>query len=156
MKNIYTSAIGAFAFCVAITGQAETEKVNSSIYWVQIAPGEAVEFPSGAQGRKLMRAHGTVVRENGDVYSQWCTGHQGVLASGQAGGAGYCTSFLDNGDMLYFSYLLGEEDEPATWTVMGGTGAFEGATGSGTSTITSRRGDGLAWTSRSEGSITTK
>jgi hypothetical protein len=57
--------------------------------------------------------------------------------------------------MIYYSYMLGEEGEPVTWTVMGGSGAFEGATGSGTSTTTSRRGDGQAWTSQSKGSITT-
>ena len=155
MKKLYTSAIGTFALCIAFTAQAETMKVESTTYWVQISQGQTVEMPSGTKGRTLMRNHGTVVRANGDVSSQWCTGHQGVLASGQAGGAGYCTSISDNGDMLYISYMLGEEGEPVTWTVMGGSGAYEGATGSGTSTITSRRGDGQAWTSRAKGSITT-
>lgn len=156
MKKIYTGAIGAFAICVAFTAVAETEKVDSTLYWVQVDPGRAVEMPNGAKGRTVMRNHVTVVQADGDVSSQWCTGHQGVDGSGQAGGAGYCTSIADNGDMLYVSYLLGSEEEPATWTVMGGTGGYEGATGSGTSTMTSRRGDGQAWTSRAQGSITTK
>lgn len=156
MKNIYIGAIGAFAICLALTAQAETMKHDSTMYWVQTSPGVAVEMPSGAKGRTVMRAHATVVRADGEVSSQWCTGHQGVDASGQAGGAGYCTGISDNGDMLYVSYLLGGEGEPATWTVMGGTGAYEGATGNGMSTVTSRRSDGRAWTSRSEGSITMK
>ncbi|MBW7469775.1 hypothetical protein [Marinobacter sp. F4218] len=156
MEKIYTGAIGAFAICVAFTALADTEKVDSTLYWVQTAPGQAVDMPNGTKGRTVIRNHATVVQADGDVSSQWCTGHQGVDGSGRAGGAGYCTSISDNGDMLYLSYLLGEEEQPATWTVMGGTGEYEGATGSGTSTITSRRGDGRAWTSRAQGSITTK
>lgn len=156
MKKIHTGAIGAFAICVAFSALADTEEVDSTLYWVQTDPGQAVEMPSGTKGRTVIRNHATVVQADGDVSSQWCTGHQGVDGSGRAGGAGYCTSISDNGDMLYLSYVLGAEDEPANWTVMGGTGVYEGATGSGTSTITSLRGDGRAWTSRAQGSITTK
>ncbi|MDI9245321.1 hypothetical protein [Marinobacter sp. CHS3-4] len=156
MKRISIGAMGALAFCSAFSVLADTEKVDSALYWVQIAPGQTVDMPSGAKGKTVIRNHATVVQANGNVASQWCTGHQGVDGSGAAGGAGYCTSIYDNGDMVYFSYLLGAEDEPATWTVMGGTGAYEGATGSGTSTITSQRADGRAWTSQARGSITTK
>lgn len=141
----------------AVVAQAETEKVASTSYWVQVDPGQPVEMPSGAKGRSTMRAHATVVQADGEVSSQWCTGHQGVSAQGQTGGAGYCTIISDNGDMLYVSYVLGgAQDQPATWTVMGGTGSYAGATGGGTSVNVSQRGDGRAWTTQSTGTIVTK
>ena len=156
MNKLHTGAIGAFALSVAFNALADTAKVDSTLYWVQTDAGQVVEMPSGTKGRTVVRNHVTVVSADGEVSSQWCTGHQGVDGSGRAGGAGYCTSISDNGDMLYLSYVMGAEDEPASWTVMGGTGAYEGATGSGTSITTSLRGDGRAWTSRAQGSITTQ
>lgn len=72
------------------------------------------------------------------------------------GGAGYCTIIPDNGDMLYVSFVLGAADQPATWTVMGGKGGYEGGTGGGTTATVSRRGDGRAWTRKSTGTITTR
>ena len=153
MKKIF---IGTFAACLATFAMADTEQVSSTTYMVSIDPGQPVEMPSGAKGRTVMRTHGTIVQTTGEVTSQWCTGHQGTDASGQAGGAGYCTIISDNGDMLYVSYVLSGQDEPGNWTVMGGTGEYEGATGGGTTTMISQRGDGRAWTTQSEGSITTK
>jgi hypothetical protein len=157
MKKTLIRAAALVASSVAVFAYAETEQVSSTSYWVQTDPGQPVEMPSGAKGRTVMRSHATVVQADGEVSSQWCTGHQGVDAGGQAGGAGYCTIVSDNGDMLYVSYVLGNgEDQPATWTVMGGTGAYAGATGGGTTSTVSQRGDGRAWTSSSQGTITTK
>jgi hypothetical protein len=127
--------------------------VNSTTHWVIVDPGRPVAMPNGAKGMTTMRVHGTSVRSDGVLSSQWCTGHQGVGPTGQAGGAGYCTLIADNGDMLFVSFMTGADDN-STWAVMGGTGAYAGATGGGTSTTVSRRGDGMAWTSTSAGTIT--
>ena len=62
----------------------------------------------------------------------------------------------DNGDMLYISYMMDGATQTGKWTVMGGSGAYAGATGSGTTSVVSRRGDGMAWTSNAEGSLTTQ
>lgn len=157
MRKVLIRAAAVAASCLAVFAYAETEQVNSTSNWVTTDPGQPVEMPSGAKGRTVMRSHATVVQADGEVSSQWCTGHRGVDAGGQAGGAGYCTIISDNGDMLYVSYVLGSgEGEAATWTVMGGTGAYAGASGGGTSTNVSQRGDGRAWTSTSTGTITTK
>ena len=144
--------LSLFATVLAVSVQAETMQVKSTTYWVIVDPGRAVEMPSGAKGMATMRVHGTSVRADGVASSQWCTGHQGVSAAGDRGGAGYCTMIADNGDMLYVSFMTGADDASA-WTIMGGTGGYAGATGSGTSTTVSRRGDGMAWTSTSEGTI---
>ena len=158
MKKNLTRAAALFVSCLAVSAFAETEQVNSTSYWVTTDPGQPVEMPSGAKGNTMMRSHATLVQADGEVASQWCTGHMGTSAQGDAGGAGYCTVISDNGDMLYISYVLsGSGDaQSATWTVMGGTGEYEGATGSGTSKNVSRRGDGRAWTTQSTGTLTTK
>jgi hypothetical protein len=44
----------------------------------------------------------------------------------------------------------------SNWTVFGGTGRFAGATGSGTTKDISNRGDGVAWTNETKGTIKTK
>ncbi|MFT4767646.1 MAG: hypothetical protein ACI8RN_000775 [Glaciecola sp.] len=155
MKKIFVGAIGALATSAALVAHADTVKVNSTAHWVQMDAGQPVEMPNGAKGRTTMRAHATVMQADGSLSSQWCTGHQGVGPSGEAGGAGYCTAFSDNGDMLYISYVLGGPDQGGKWMVMGGTGSYAGATGSGTTKVVSRRSDGQAWTSQSMGSIMT-
>jgi hypothetical protein len=155
MNKRVIAAIGATTAVLALGAQAGTEQVSSTAHWVQMDPGTAVEMPNGAKGRATMRAHATVIQANGELSSQWCTGHQGVGPTGQAGGAGYCTIFSDNGDMLYVSYMLGG-DQGGQWTVMGGTGRYMDASGSGTTTVVSRRADGQAWTSTSKGTLTTK
>ncbi|MDP5052394.1 MAG: hypothetical protein NWP69_01275 [Congregibacter sp.] len=129
--------------------------VSSTTYWVIVDPGQPVEMPNGAKGMATMRVHGTSVRSDGVVSSQWCTGHQGVSATGAAGGAGYCTLIADNGDMLYISFMTSGADGKGMWSVMGGTGGYAGATGGGTTANVSERADGRAWTSSSKGTITT-
>ena len=146
--------ISLFVLFVATSVQAETMQISSTNYWVIVDPGRPVEMPSGAKGMATMRVHGTSVRSDGVTSSQWCTGHQGVSAEGAPGGAGYCTLIADNGDMLYVSFMSNGADGTSTWTVMGGTGGYAGATGGGTSSDVSRRGDGMAWTSKTEGTIT--
>jgi hypothetical protein len=158
MKKILIRAVAFAAGSLAVSAYAGTEQVNSTSYWVQINPGQPIELPNGAKGNSVMRSHATLVQADGEVASQWCTGHMGTGPEGDAGGAGYCTVISDNGDMLYISYMLSGqgEDQSATWTVMGGTGEYDGATGSGTSENVSWRGDGRAWTTKSTGTLTTK
>ena len=65
--------------------------------------------------------------------------------------------FADNGDVLWVSFVNRGPGSTGNWTVMGGTGEYEGATGGGTSTPPiSTRGDGLGWTNTSTGTIVTK
>ena len=102
--------------------------------------------------------HGSAVDDKtGETTSQWCNGEQYRDAKGTPMyGAGYCTIFNDNGDILWVSFMNSGEGKPGTWAVIGGTGQYQGATGSGTTEQVSRRSDGYAWTSKSKGTLTTK
>jgi hypothetical protein len=115
-----------------------------------------ISLPDGRRAMVGGQWHATIVTDDTDeVMSQWCTGQQGLDENGQpTGGAGYCTILNDAGDVLWVGFA-GTAGEPGRWVVLGGTGAWAGATGSGTTTMVSQRADGRAWTSKSEGTITT-
>ncbi len=134
---------------------ADTRKVSNTSYNVVIDEGEEITTPAGAKVSINVGMHGSVQDEvTGQSLSQWCTGEEAAVEGGSIG-AGYCTLIADNGDVLWVSYVL-HGAEPSTWTVMGGTGQYAGATGSGTTTAVSQRGDGQAWTTKSTGTLTTQ
>lgn len=117
--------------------------------------GTRFESPTGAKGSYAAVSHATLVRDDGPTASQWCTQEIGEGDDGMPTGfAGYCTIIEDNGDNLWVSFI-GTPTDGITWTVMGGTGQWAGATGGGTSEMVSQRADGQAWTSRATGTITT-
>ena len=73
------------------------------------------------------------------------------------GGAGYCTIFDQDGDVLWVWFRNAGDGTGATWGVIGGTGKNAGATGGGTTSgPTSGTADGRAWVSTSSGSIIRK
>ena len=148
---VWVFAIVGVGSCV----HADTEQVNSTAYQVQISDGDPFEMPNGSKGVYGLTTHATLVQNDGQTASQWCTGEMGLGDNGEPTGVGgYCTIIQDNGDVLWVSYL-GTPETGTAWTVMGGTGQYEGATGGGTSTMVSQRADGQAWTSQSTGTITT-
>lgn len=151
-------AFGAAALLGAsITVLAETQQVNSVSHFVVTDPGDPYESPTGEKGVYGEIMHATQIEADGRLSSQWCTGE--VSLSGDNGGvgmAGYCTIIFDNGDVLFTAYIGPGGDEPSRWMVMGGTGEYAGATGSGTSTTVSQRGDGESWTVKHTGTLTTR
>ena len=154
MKRI-NIAICTIALSFAAAVQAGTQEISNLIHQVNVDEGQAFESPAGNKGRFGTVNHGTVVREDGTLASQWCNGEIGEGDDGQPTGfAGYCTIIEDNGDVLWVSFL-GTPEEGLTWSVMGGTGQWAGATGGGTSEMVSMRADGEAWTSKATGKITT-
>jgi len=158
MKKTITYGLTAALGCFAAGAFAETEQVSSTLNQVVIKMPEKVDLPNG----KVVMANGqwhasTVNDKNGELSSQWCTGEQYPDAKGAPMyGAGYCTIFFDNGDILWVSFTGTGEGKPGGWAVIGGTGRYAGATGGGTTTTVSRRSDGYAWTSKSTGTLTTK
>jgi len=58
-------------------------------------------------------------------------------------------------DVSWYSYVTSGTDH-VSWSVMGGTGKYAGATGGGTGTVVSRRSDGVSWTVQSKGTLITK
>jgi len=156
MNRITAYTLAAIMACFAFGAHAETQKTSATAHFVVISQGDAFEMPNGDKGFYGGQSHATSIREDGTMASQWCTGEVGVNDAGEmTGGAGYCTIIEDNGDVIWVSYV-NVAGQPGTWTVMGGTGAYEGATGGGTSTVVSQRADGQAWTGQSTGTITTK
>jgi hypothetical protein len=153
---VSTSVILAFA-CLAQVAAAETEQLSSTNYFVIIDPGEVIDQPNGRKITIGGRTQGTLVHDTGATDSIWCDFMNYLNEAGAATkGVGYCRSVTDNGDTLWLSFVQQFPSGAATWTVMGGTGRYEGATGAGTTENVSERGDGLAWTSKSKGTVTTK
>jgi hypothetical protein len=134
---------------------ADTREVSNTSYNVNVEDGEQITTPAGNQLTIGAGNHGSVQDEvTGESFSRWCTGESSQGEGGQMG-AGYCTLIADNGNVIWVSYVL-HGAEPSTWTVMGGTGQYEGASGSGTTMVVSQRADGQAWTSKDTGTLTTK
>lgn len=147
--NLRLTILAACLFC-AVSATAGTRDVNTTAYFVTTNQGQEITTPQGNQVTVGIQNHSNLVDHvTNEEFSQWCTGN-----ASEAGGAGYCTIIADNGDVLWVSYL--NQNGSGTWTVMGGTGEYLGATGGGTSTPGSQRGDGQAWTSTSTGTLTTK
>ena len=155
MKTIYSIVVLATAGLWSFGLAADTRDVSNTTYMVTYRDGEQITTPNGNEIAVGGQSHGSVQDEvTGESMSQWCTGESWQVEGGLMG-AGYCTLVADDGDALWVSYVLHGAD-PGTWTVMGGTGQYAGASGSGTTTVVSQRGDGEAWTSKSTGKLTTK
>jgi hypothetical protein len=149
---IWIFAMVGMASCV----QADTQQIDNMAYHVVVEEGDPFETPTGAKGVYGVVQHATAVDADGTLASQWCTQEMGMGDDGQPSGvAGYCTIIQDNGDVLWVSFIGGGPGSGVTWTVMGGTGQYEGATGGGTSQMVSQRADGESWASKSTGTITT-
>jgi hypothetical protein len=148
----------ALTLALLFSPAATTQQISSTGYAVNFGSGERITLPNGKVVLVGMRSHASLVNdETGELSSQWCTANGYPDASGELTAiAGFCSVTADNGDELWLSFVGGAEDQPSSWTVMGGTGQYAGATGSGTSRNASNRGDGYAWAMKSTGTLTTK
>jgi hypothetical protein len=146
-----------FSF-LASTALADTQQLSITAYGVQTKLPEKVPLPNGKSVMVGGVSQSSLVNDKtGEVTSQWCNGDEFPDAKGAVmASVGHCTVFYDNGDVVWISYSGGAVDQPGKWTVIGGTGKYAGATGSGTFTNTSQRGDGYAGTQKSTGTLTTK
>jgi len=100
-----------------------------------------------------------VARENAasgaiDFAAQDCAVTVLVSADGQSQtGGGHCTATDKDGDTWWLSFMLTESG--SNWTVMGGSGKYEGMTGGGTTTVDARFSDGR-FAEHYEGTVTLK
>lgn len=156
MKNAV--GLGFAVLLAAAGGMADTRQVSSTAYSVSLAPGERITLPNGRVVLIGMRSHASLVDDKtGEISSQWCTANGYPGSDGELTAiAGFCSVVADDGDETWISFVGGAAGQPLSWTVMGGTGRYAGATGGGTSRETSNRGDGFAWTSKGSGTVTTK
>jgi hypothetical protein len=84
---------------------------------------------------------------------RWC--FRSIHVATDAAGAGFCSIIDAQGDITRVWFRT-EGQGQATWGVIGGTGANEGATGGGTSSFVARGGDGGTWIGKSRGTTTDK
>lgn len=124
---------------------------------VSVEQGELITTPNGSQARVGNLSHAAIVNdETGEESVQWCRGNSTLDEAGAAvTNVGFGTVVFDNGDLLWISFIGNAQQGKNSFTVIGGTGEYEGATGGGTNQTVSQRGDGRSWTSKAEGKITT-
>jgi hypothetical protein len=157
-KQLWVSLVVGFALGAQVAA-AGTEQLTATYYFLGVDEGEVLEGPNGGKFTAGLRSHGHGVSSTGEIVSIWCDAGNHLNAAGQATvGVGYCRQVYDNGDWLWVSFTqqFSNGVGVANWTVVGGTGKYEGATGSGTTTDVSQRGDGRAWASQAKGTIKTK
>ncbi len=157
MKSHISVALAAAAILLGSCVQADTQTLELTVEGVQVQQGELITAPSGNQSRVGGLTHATIANDQtGERSVQWCRGN--VLLDGTGmptTQVGFCTVIYDSGDLLWISYLGDAQSGENTYTVIGGTGQYQGATGGGVNRVVSQRGDGRSWTSRAEGTITT-
>ncbi len=135
---------------------ADTQKVNSASYGVITQDATEITMPNGSKVMVGARNHAVLIGEDGDSFSQWCTGSTVTETSGQATGAGSCAAIADNGDVLWVWFLNAGPGSEGAWGVIGGTGQYAGASGGGKTQPGKLLGDGRSFTGTSTGKIKTK
>lgn len=153
----------AFALAIGVGGLAssalaDTQQIAVTGYTVVTKMAEKFTFPDGRTVMAGEENHSTLVNDKtGETTSQWCSGDAYPDAAGKVTSfVSRCTVVYDAGDAVWLSVVGGAEDQPANWTIVGGTGRFVGATGGGTARVVSRRGDGYGFTQKATGTLTTK
>jgi len=147
------------ALCgVALGAGAATEQLSVTGYNVVTKLAEKVPLPNGGTIMVGGEGHSSIVNDKtGEQTSQWCNSDAWPDEKGAPTAfVGHCSIFYDNGDVLWISVTGTTNDKPLTWTVIGGTGKYAGATGGGTSKVVSQRGDVYAETYKATGTLTTK
>ncbi len=88
------------------------------------------------KGHKLVDYAGRCIAIPQDVstanYSEDCTGKYEYMPDGAWHGEGTCTRSLKSGDKIFDSFQEGSHLKEYTYQTTGGTGKYQGATGSGT------------------------
>ena len=117
------SDAGAFACVADKWAETEPEKAHK---WVDYV-GRCVGIPDAPAAPK---------------YTEDCVGKFEYMPDGSWKGSGTCTFNFKGGDKMYGSFEEGSHLKEAIYKITGGTGIFEGASGSGTYTyekLTGRR-----------------
>ena len=157
MKTHITVSLILVCIVIAPAASAQTEPLSTTNYFVVVDRGEEIQQPNGRKVIVGGRSHGNLVSDNGETASIWCDFTNELDDAGvETVGFGHCRSIYDNGDSLWLAFVQKLPSGSATWTVLGGSGRYKGATGSGNTENVSGRSDGYAWTSKSKGTITIK
>lgn len=138
---------------VAMDAGAETRQLASTIYTVTVEQPTTGDLRDGTSFSRGGLIQGQILGDDGLHWSQWCRNSTAAKEGRLVGGGGFCTTFTETGDMIWI-WLRSVSNASLEWGVIGGTGQYQGATGSGKSEQTKTLADGTeVW--RSSGTITT-
>jgi hypothetical protein len=158
MFHCYLFGIASVLLFATTSGAvAETQDIDITGHWVEVRRGEQRSLPNGSKVTPGGEAHASVIfRDSGAIASQWCAvtvyEHEGKAYNR----IGSCGVFYDEGDVVWLAFLTTSPEDAGTWTALGGTGRYAGATGGGSCRMLSRRSDGLAYTTTCTGTLTTR
>ena len=130
---------------------AETQKINNVNYGVVVNEDQEIEMTNGVIVTTGGLSHATSVNVDGDINVQWCRQTVATKDGEPIGGGGYCTIVnQESSDMLWVWFGQSE------WGVIGGTGAWAGATGGGITEQVSQNADGRSFISKAMGEVMLK
>ncbi len=144
MWNLVLILVALFATSAAC---AQVVDVDSKGQYVPLNEIDWLDLGNGGEAYSGYRRHIAAIGKDGRAESHWCYGTNiRKIESDQPGfefAAGYCTIFDEEGD-AYWTWFQVDGLGSFVWTVMGGTGKYKEAKGSGVSTAESTMPDGTA------------
>lgn len=159
MKPVWTKVFWVGAVAAAfVSPAAATDYKGSGTATYVVVDSDTVAFAGGAMKQRL-RLKGVIVADDPanpiNLSAQDCGGSIVVGADGApVNGAGHCETTDKDGDVWWLSW--GDYDGNSnTWTILGGTGKYDGMTGGGKVSVIMQSGDGRS-VNRWEGTWTMK
>lgn len=140
MTRYIVCLIGIFASAVVV---AETIVVDATGHYARINEPAFVELEDDNEMYPGYRRHISVTNKDGTAESHWCFGSNVMDDDDLEFGGGFCTALDEDGD-VYWTWFEVARRGGFDWIVMGGTGKYKGATGSGASRASGSLPDGSA------------
>jgi hypothetical protein len=144
MRNLVLIFVALFA---ASAARGQVVDVDAKGQYVPLNEIDWLDLGNGDEAYPGYRRHIAATGKDGRTESHWCYGTNiRKIESDKPGfdfAAGYCTIFDEEGD-AYWTWFEVDGLGSFVWTVMGGTGKYKGAKGSGVSTAESTMPDGTA------------
>lgn len=159
MKPVWTKVLGAGAIVAAATSPvAAADYKGSGTATYVTTDSDTVSFAGGAVKQRF-RLKGVIVADDPTnpihLSAHDCGGSVVVGTDGApVNGAGYCEATDKDGDVWWLSWS-DYDGNGNPWTILGGTGKYEGMTGGGTVSLMMQSGDGRM-VNRWEGNWTMK
>ena len=129
------------AMLISVVALGETITIESTGHYVRLNDPDMIELENDDEAYHGYRRHITAIGKNGKTESHWCIGTNLMDGDELDFGAGYCTILDEDGD-AYWTWFQVRKRGGFDWQVMGGTGKYQGSTGSGVSKAVNSLPDG--------------
>jgi hypothetical protein len=126
---------------ISRVAMGETVTIESTGHYVPLNDPDMIELEKKYEAYHGYERHITAIGKDGKTESHWCIGTNLMNDDELAFGAGYCTILDEDGD-AYWTWFQVRKRGGFDWQVKGGTGKYEGSTGSGFSKAVSSLPDG--------------